>query len=126
GDEKIVIKKEKMQNLSPQISYLSQPQAIPVVENSDSNKASQQGSNNLSSNSTINSPMVGVFYCSPSPESKPFVSVGDSFKKGDVLCIIEAMKVMNEITAEKDGIIKTILLQSGDVVEYGQSLFEIE
>ena len=72
------------------------------------------------------SPMVGVFYSAPSPQSKPFVEVGSRVKKGDVLFIVEAMKLMNEITAELDGEIVEVCAASGDVVEYGQTLFRIQ
>ena len=71
------------------------------------------------------SPMVGVFYASPSPSDPPFVTVGSKGKKGDVLCIIEAMKLMNEITAEEDGEIIDICAANGSVVEYGQILFKL-
>ena len=71
------------------------------------------------------SPMVGVFYASPSPSDPPFVTVGSKVKKGDVLCIIEAMKLMNEITAEEDGEIIDICAANGSVVEYGQILFKL-
>ncbi len=71
------------------------------------------------------SPTVGVFYSAPSPESKPFVEVGDRVRKGDVLCIIEAMKLMNEIPAEVDGVIAEVCVNSGQVVEYNQPLFRI-
>lgn len=74
----------------------------------------------------VKSPMVGVFYSSPSPESDPFVTVGQRVKKGDVLCIIEAMKLMNEITAEVEGEITEICAQNGQIIEYGQPLFRIK
>jgi acetyl-CoA carboxylase biotin carboxyl carrier protein len=64
-----------------------------------------------------------VFYAAPSPNDAPFVAVGDTVKKGDVLCIVEAMKLMNEITAEEDGVITEICAENGQVVEYGQPLF---
>ena len=73
----------------------------------------------------ITSPMVGVFYAAPAENAEPFVKVGDSVKKGDTLCIIEAMKLMNEITAEQDGVITEICAQNGQVVEYGSVLFKI-
>lgn len=73
----------------------------------------------------VASPTVGVFYTSPSPDSKPFVEVGDRVKKGDTLCIIEAMKLMNEIPAETDGIVAEICAGNGQVVEYNQPLFRI-
>ena len=71
------------------------------------------------------SPMVGVFYAAPAPAEKPFVAVGDRVKKGDVLCVIEAMKLMNEITADRDGEVVDICVQNGDMVEYGQTLFKL-
>lgn len=74
----------------------------------------------------IKSPMVGVFYAAPSPDAEPFVKVGSSVKKGDVLCIIEAMKLMNEIVAEQDGTITEVCMKNGDVVEYSQVLFRIK
>lgn len=71
------------------------------------------------------SPMVGTFYSAPSPQSKPFVSVGDTVKVGDILCIVEAMKMMNQITAEKAGRLEAILVENGSPVEYDQPLFTI-
>jgi acetyl-CoA carboxylase biotin carboxyl carrier protein len=81
---------------------------------------------NAAKGSVITSPMVGVFYAAPSPESAPFVKVGSTIKSGDVLCIIEAMKLMNEITAEQEGIITEICIKNGDVVQFGQPLFYIK
>jgi acetyl-CoA carboxylase biotin carboxyl carrier protein len=73
----------------------------------------------------VKAPMVGVFYTAPSPEDEPFVRIGDEVKKGDVLCILEAMKLMNEIVAEQDGRVADICLKNGDVAEYGQVLFKL-
>lgn len=78
------------------------------------------------SGKTIKAPMVGVFYQAASPEAEPYVTVGKTVKKGDTVCIIEAMKLMNEIQAEEDGTIKEILVKDGDIIEYGQPLFVIE
>lgn len=75
---------------------------------------------------TIKSPMVGTFYRSASPGAKAFVDIGDSVQVGDPLCIIEAMKLMNEIEADATGTIKAILAENGQAVEYGQPLFVIE
>ncbi len=75
---------------------------------------------------TVASPMVGTFYRAPSPGAKPFVEVGNEVKAGDTLCIIEAMKMMNEIEADKAGIIGAILKENGQPVEYGEPLFIIE
>jgi len=73
----------------------------------------------------VKSPLVGVFYASPAPDAEPFVKVGDRVKKGEVLCIVEAMKLMNEITATHDGEIVDACVQNGAVVEYGQTLFKL-
>lgn len=74
---------------------------------------------------TITSPLVGVFYRQVSPDSPPFAEVGSIIKKGDTLCIIEAMKMMNEIVADKDGEIADICIENGQVVEFGQILFKL-
>lgn len=74
----------------------------------------------------IKSPMVGTFYSKPSPTSEEFVKVGDMVNKGDTLCIIEAMKLMNEIESEYDGEISEVLIKDGEVVEFGTPLFRIK
>jgi acetyl-CoA carboxylase biotin carboxyl carrier protein len=71
----------------------------------------------------VKAPMVGTFYRSPSPDAKPFVEVGQAVKEGDTICIIEAMKLMNEIEADAAGTVKAILVENGQPVEYGQALF---
>lgn len=73
----------------------------------------------------VKSPMVGTFYRSPNPGASPFVEIGQSVKEGEPLCIIEAMKLLNEIEADKSGVIKEILVENGEPVEYGQPLFII-
>jgi acetyl-CoA carboxylase biotin carboxyl carrier protein len=73
----------------------------------------------------VASPFVGTFYRSPSPEASSFVEVGTRVKKGQVLCIVEAMKLMNEIEAETDGVVAAILVENAQPVEYGQALFKI-
>lgn len=73
----------------------------------------------------IKSPMVGTFYSKPSPEAKPYVSVGQHVKKGQVLCIVEAMKLLNEIEADTDGTIEEILVTDGDSVDFGKTLFKL-
>lgn len=75
---------------------------------------------------TIKSPLVGTFYRSSSPDSAPFVEVGSRVEKGQVICIIEAMKIMNEIESDVSGVVKKILVDSGQPVEYGEPLFLIE
>ena len=71
----------------------------------------------------VKAPMVGTFYRSPSPDAKPFVEVGQPIKEGQTICIIEAMKLMNEIEADASGVVKAILVENGQPVEYGQPLF---
>lgn len=73
----------------------------------------------------VKSPMVGIFYTAPSPDAEPFVKVGSKVKKGDTLCIIEAMKLMNDVVAEEDGEIVEICAENGSLVEFGQILFKI-
>lgn len=75
---------------------------------------------------TIKSPMVGTFYSKPSPTSKPYVEVGTKVKKGDIVCVIEAMKLMNEIEADTDGEIVEICVNDAEVVDYGKALFKIK
>ena len=96
--------------LSDKSSELSKPISEPVDSNSKE----------------VLSPMPGTFYSAPSPEADPFVKVGDSVKKGDTLCIIEAMKIMNEIEAESSGTISEIVINNGEPVEYNQPLFKIK
>lgn len=83
------------------------------------------GSAGISSDKVVVSPLVGTFYDAPSPEADSFVQVGDMVKKGQVLGIIEAMKLMNEIESEFDGVVEAVLVKSEEVVEYGQPLFRI-
>ena len=115
GEEKVKISRNSEAFYQPQLVQ-GQPQPnkieeaeIPAVADGD----------------TINSPMVGSFYRAASPDSSPFIEVGSTVKKGDVLCIIEAMKLLNEIESEHDGIIKKILVENGQPVEFGEPLFII-
>lgn len=94
------------------------PALAPVLDPASSVPAEPEGH-------VVKSPMVGTFYRTPSPNAKSFVEVGQSVKSGDTLCIIEAMKLMNEIEADESGVIKAILIENGQPVEYGQPLFII-
>ena len=95
-----------------------------------SNKKNQSKNNNpsqeLDNDFEVLSPMVGTFYGCPSPDEPPYVKVGDSVKEGDTLCIIEAMKMMNQIEADVSGVIKSIKVQNGDPVEFDQIIFVID
>ena len=100
-----------------------------VIENINPEEVAEKSKENIQKMENIvyvKSPLVGTFYRAPSPESPPFVEVGSKIKKGDVLCIVEAMKVMNEIKSEVEGTIKEILVENATPVEFGQVLFVIE
>ena len=88
--------------------------------------AANAESRDIASGNTVSSPLVGTFYASPSPDAEPFVKTGDRVKKGQVLGIIEAMKLMNEIESEYDGVVESVLVNNEEVVEYGQPLFRIK
>ncbi len=122
SDKKDSVCIEKAPASAPAVTYTATApsQTAPV-----SAPESSVPSAPIPSGKTIDSPMVGVFYSAPNPDSAPFVSLGQEVKKGDVVCIIEAMKIMNEITAEESGKITEILVNNGDVVEYGQPMFRI-
>ncbi|HKL76099.1 MAG TPA: acetyl-CoA carboxylase biotin carboxyl carrier protein [Halanaerobiales bacterium] len=90
------------------------------------NKKSEKNEKENTDREEIVAPMVGTFYRSPSPEADPFVEIGDTVENGDVVCILEAMKLMNEIEAETKCKIIDVLVEDGEAIEYGQPLFEIE
>ena len=99
---------------------------ILTQDNSTTTPQDTSSANSESANhNQILSPMPGTFYSAPSPEAEPFVKAGDAVKKGQTLCIVEAMKIMNEIEAESNGVISEILIKNGDPVEYNQPLFKI-
>ena len=123
GEESVRLVKSlgSQQSFQPQSIVLPQetqpgvtPQAIETPEEV------------VKESNSINSPMVGTFYASASPESKPFVTIGQTIKKGDTLCILEAMKMMNQVQAESDGKIIEILVNNAEPVEFDQPLFVIE
>ena len=99
---------------------------ILTQDNSNTTPQDTPSANFESANhNQILSPMPGTFYSAPSPEAEPFVKAGDAVKKGQTLCIVEAMKIMNEIEAESNGVVSEILIKNGDPVEYNQPLFKI-
>jgi acetyl-CoA carboxylase biotin carboxyl carrier protein len=103
------------------------PQPAATKENVSADRDSSQAAEEETiSGQTIDSPMVGTFYAAPNPGAKDFVSVGDKISEGDVLCIIEAMKMMNEVKADSSGTIKQVLIENAEPVEFGQPLFVIE
>ena len=99
------------------------PIAAPPVTTAPAEAAAPAGA---STDNAVTSPMVGTFYLSSSPGAAPFATVGQSVKAGDVICIIEAMKIMNQIESDRDGVVKSILAEDGQPIEFGQPLFIIE
>lgn len=152
GNQKLILKKKKKKNVAQApvapvvISQPATPVMSPVAvtmpaevagltntahagsaeaETSGKEVSEKDEHLDIGSDKVVTSPLVGTFYSAPSPEAEPFVRVGDSVKKGQVLGIIEAMKLMNEIESEYDGIVEAILVENENVVEYGQPLFRI-
>ena len=126
--EKITLKRNQIQQFvsqapMPQQQVVSQIANQAVSLDSSSNAASVIEESNLLE---ITSPMVGTFYRKPAVDAEPYVEVGDTVKKGDVLCIVQAMKLMNEIVSEHSGKISEICLADSKMVEYGEVLFKIE
>ena len=116
-------------SVSKQQAIASPPAFVPqtpIVESPSIAQTSSVSSLNTIEGHLIHSPIVGTYYESANPESSPFVKVGKSVKKGDVLCILEAMKVMNEITCDVDGTIAEIFVSNGSMVEARMPLFKIE
>jgi acetyl-CoA carboxylase biotin carboxyl carrier protein len=100
------------------------PAPVAANASAESTTASQEPA--PASGHVVKSPMVGTFYTASSPEAKPFVQVGSEVKEGETICIIEAMKILNEIEADKTGKVTRIMVDNGQAVEYGQPLFMIE
>ncbi len=137
GDFKIKVKKtaDVVQGSAAPVQYQmpASPQAAPqpqqpaqgqAASSSDTDQSSESGDEQPSGN-VVKSPIVGTFYRSPSPDSDAFVSVGDQVEKGQTLCIVEAMKIMNEIESEFSGEVKKILVENAEAVEFDQPLFVI-
>ena len=133
----LLIKKLKENDLSS-IKITNKNNSIELTnhlihENSNQHQINTNSQNNsevsikenFSNMITIDSPMVGIIYITPKPSSPPFVKKGQKVKKGDTICLIEAMKTFNEIKSDKDGLIQSILVKNGEAVEFGQPLFEI-
>ena len=123
GEEKVRIVKSGGRSggteyvmMQPQPSHAAAAPAAPVAAPA----AAVEPEGNV-----MKSPMVGTFYRAASPEAKPFVEVGDTVKKGQIVCIIEAMKLMNEIEADHDGVVKAVMAENGQPVEYGEPLILI-
>ena len=132
----LLIKKLKDENLGS-LKFSNKTISIEISNNSGSVQIAQSPissqpqnvsntpTNESSSMQSIDSPMVGIIYLTPKPSSPPFAKSGQKIKKGDTICLIEAMKTFNEIKSDKDGVVKSILIKNGEAVEFGQPLFEI-
>ena len=123
---KLRLSRQSTQPSAPIVQAVAQPAPVAAApaEAAASNVAPAEGKNEDPNVETIKSPMVGTFYQAPSPESPNFVEVGSKVNADSVVCIIEAMKVMNEIQAEIKGTITEILVENGEAIEYGQPLFK--
>jgi acetyl-CoA carboxylase biotin carboxyl carrier protein len=110
---------------APPTQYLAAPVAAPAPAPAAA-AAAPAAEPAVPAGHVVKSPMVGTFYRAPSPGAKPFVEVGDTVKAGQTVCIIEAMKLLNEIESDKDGVVKAIVAENGQPVEYGEPLVVIE
>lgn len=145
GDKKLTIKAgdKAPQVVAPQVVAMPAmaPQAMPsqvmpmpvatgaVTPQVEATEAVNEVSEENKSDAnikTINSPLVGTFYAAPSPDDAPFISVGDTVKKGQIIGIVEAMKLMNEIESDHDGVVTEIMVNNGDMIEYGQVLVKVK
>jgi acetyl-CoA carboxylase biotin carboxyl carrier protein len=124
GEESVRINRKKDNVIHSAVA----PNVIsaPVLQNNDTNQVASEQDDELIGLSHIPSPMVGTFYRKPSPDKAPYVEVGQMVKKGDTVCIIEAMKMMNQVKSEFDGKIISINVGDGEPVEFGQELISIE
>ena len=122
GDESVRISKQTKGDDVIEFNQLSnrQTESININQNQSQKKYANHDGN------LVKSPIVGTFYRKPSPDSPPFIKVGDSVNKGDVLCIVEAMKMMNEIKSDYDGKIASIEIDDGQPVEFGQTIIVIQ
>jgi acetyl-CoA carboxylase biotin carboxyl carrier protein len=125
GEESVRISRHSKQVAMQQPYYAQAPMPAPAAAPAATPAADAAPAQPKLNGTVVRSPMVGTFYRASSPESANFVEVGQSVKKGDILCIVEAMKMMNHIEAETSGTIESILVENGQPVEYDQPLFTI-
>lgn len=129
GEEKVRISKSASSAQSQVVTTgtsASQPAAQAAIPVAAAPAATPAPAEKFPEGHMVKSPMVGTFYRSSAPGANPFVEVGQTVKEGDTLCIIEAMKLLNEIESDKSGVIKAVLVENGQPVEYGEPLFVIE
>ncbi|MCL4113625.1 UNVERIFIED_CONTAM: hypothetical protein GTU68_001058 [Idotea baltica] len=127
GEESVRISRNSPQPVYAAAPAMTAPAAAPIAASTGTDfSAPEIAASDAPTGETIDSPMVGTFYEAASPTSAPFVKVGDKVSVGDTLCIIEAMKMLNQIESEKSGVIKEILVENESPIEFGQPLFVIE
>ena len=130
GDNEVYLKKEctppPLPTTTPTLSTGVVPPAVTLQNSNIQISADSSAESSSAKLYEQKSPLLGIFYSSPEPGAEPFVKVGDKVNKGDILCIVEAMKMMNEICAECDGTIKEICAEEGKIVEYNAPLFRIK
>ena len=126
GEESVRISRYGSSAAAPApMQYAAAPMAAPVAAEA-APAAAESSADAIPSGHSVNSPMVGTYYTAASPGAKVFINVGDSVAEGDTICIIEAMKILNQIEADKSGTVKAILVENGQPVEFGQPLVIIE
>lgn len=125
GEESVRISRGSSVAPAPTVQHVTLPAAAPAAAPQPA-AAAASDEPAVPAGHTVRSPMVGTFYRAPAPGAKPFTDIGSRVKVGDPLCIIEAMKMLNQIEADKDGVIKAILVENGQPVEFDQPLFVIE
>ncbi|HDX8443678.1 acetyl-CoA carboxylase biotin carboxyl carrier protein [Aeromonas hydrophila] len=126
GEESVRISRNFSGQVTAAPQMIMQQAAAPVATPAAAPAAAAPAADAIPSGHLMRSPMVGSFYRSSSPEAKPFVEVGQHVNVGDTLCIVEAMKMMNQIESDKAGVIKAILVENGQAVEFDEPLFIIE
>ena len=129
GDKTITVKGKRFMPPQPPMGQMMPPIMPPMGMPAGAPAAAPVNAPapvNTVSGTQVKAPIVGTFYAASSPDSKPFVSVGDKVRKGDVIFIIESMKVMSEVTSEYDGIVKEICVKNGDAVEFDQTIMILE
>jgi acetyl-CoA carboxylase biotin carboxyl carrier protein len=126
GEESVRISRQPTGAVASHFPVYAPPPAPAAMAVAAPAADSAAASTSKSNDYTVQAPMVGTFYSAPAPGAKPFVQIGDEVKVGQVLCIIEAMKMMNQIESDRAGKITSVLVQNGDPVEFGQALFSIQ
>jgi acetyl-CoA carboxylase biotin carboxyl carrier protein len=128
GEESVRISRYSSTPAPAPVSYAAAPAAPAPAAAAPAATAAEESSDedSLPSGHVVKSPMVGTYYSASSPGSKPFVNVGDSVTEGETVCIVEAMKILNQIEADVSGVVKAILVENAQPVEYGQPLMIIE